>query len=303
MAFTVTYPGQSEGAGDARALYLKLFSGEVLTAFARKNMAMGMVKTRTISGGKSSQFIVTGKFDEANVVAHTPGTDISTNILKANERVITITDRYYHSVFLDDLEMKLAQYDIRSEIAKQMAEVISTKIDKSIFQGVYATASLTPIAGQQAGSVITNTAIASATSSEAKGDELIESIFAAQSALDAKDVPMEGRQFVTTPANYYAIVQSSKGVNRDWTQGNGGIDTGKVMTIAGLTITWSNNLPTAAGFEGMIFTPDCYGVVKAMDITSEANYIPEKLGDLLTSYYAIGQGGLDPTPIALIMSA
>ena len=44
------------------ALFLKVFSGEVLTAFKRTNIFEGLVQTRTIQNGRSAQFPVTGRF-------------------------------------------------------------------------------------------------------------------------------------------------------------------------------------------------------------------------------------------------
>ena len=41
-------------------LFLKLYSGEVLSSFQRENLMLGMTNVRTISNGKSSSFPVTG---------------------------------------------------------------------------------------------------------------------------------------------------------------------------------------------------------------------------------------------------
>jgi|LGVF01.2.fsa_nt_gb hypothetical protein len=46
--------------------------------------------------------------------------------------------------------------------------------------------------------------------------------------------------------------------------------------------------------QGLLFTSDAMGVVKLMDVSSESNYIPEKLGTLMTSTYALGMGVLCP---------
>lgn len=46
--------GQVNGAGDADALFLKVFAGEVLTSFEKKNVMMGKHQIRTISNGKSA---------------------------------------------------------------------------------------------------------------------------------------------------------------------------------------------------------------------------------------------------------
>lgn len=48
--------GQANGAGDALALFLKVFSGEVLTAFAETNVALSRSMVRSIKSGKSAQF-------------------------------------------------------------------------------------------------------------------------------------------------------------------------------------------------------------------------------------------------------
>ena len=54
MAFpvdqTVTNPGQVNNAGNSRALFLKVFSGEVLTAFHANNIALGLTRVRTTIG-------------------------------------------------------------------------------------------------------------------------------------------------------------------------------------------------------------------------------------------------------------
>ena len=314
-SFTTTNPINTDGASAVpgasnRALGLKLFSNEVIEAFMKKNIFLNLVTTRTISGGVSSQFIVTGKVADTDVASHTPGADVAATVFKSNERVISITDRYYYSSFLDKLDEKLAQYEIRGPLAKQHAEALSTKIDKAVALEVAdAAVNGTGVADQDTGTTITLTGYAAAATVEAKGDLIVEGLFSANSAFNAIDVPMEGRVFVTTPAAYAQVVQSQKAVNRDFTNGNGGIDSGNVLNIAGTPILWSNHLPIGAtGIDdtskllGLFFTPGCVGVVKAMDITSESNYLPEKLGDLLTSYYALGMGLLNPACACAVFS-
>lgn len=53
--FTPTRSGQADGAGDATALFLKVFGGEVLAAFAEVNVANSRHLVRTIEHGKSAQ--------------------------------------------------------------------------------------------------------------------------------------------------------------------------------------------------------------------------------------------------------
>lgn len=304
----------------SRSTALTLYTGEVLKAFDVKNIAMDMVSTRTISGGKSAQWIVTGQASDTNVAAHTPGAEISTQTLANDEVTITVSTRYYYSHFVDELDEKLAQYEIRGELAKQAGEALATKIDKAVFQGMvdmFDEDNYTPRTGQSAPGVINvNTDWDAATGPQAKGDVLVEGYFEARSLFNGRDVTAEP-MVVTTPQNYYNLVQSTRGVNADFTSGNGGIDTGNISLVAGLRTAWTNNLPatlqydqdagagtgTAYELQALVFTKDVFGVVKAMDITSESNYIPERLGYLLTSYYALGMGGLNSTGLAAIVTS
>lgn len=293
----------------SRSTALTLYTGEVLKAFDVKNIALDMVSTRTISGGKSAQWIVTGQASDSNVAAHTPGTEISTQTLANDEVTITVSTRYYYSHFVDELDEKLAQYEIRGELAKQAGEALATKIDKAVFQGMvdmFDAANWTPKPAQSAAGVIdVSTAMGAATTPEAKGNVLVEGYFEARSLFSGRDVTAEP-SVVTTPQNYYRLVQSTRGVNADYTAGNGGIDSGNISMVAGLRTAWTNNLPASVDgantLEALVFTKDVFGVVKAMDITSESNYIPERLGYLLTSYYALGMGGLNATGLAAIVS-
>jgi hypothetical protein len=51
---TVQRIGQQNTAGDVDALFLKVFSGEVLTAFETANTTMDKHMVRTITNGKSA---------------------------------------------------------------------------------------------------------------------------------------------------------------------------------------------------------------------------------------------------------
>ena len=57
----LTRPGALNGGADPRALYLKLFSGEMFKGFQRNTIARDLVQKRTLTSGKSMQFIYTGR--------------------------------------------------------------------------------------------------------------------------------------------------------------------------------------------------------------------------------------------------
>jgi len=282
MAYTTSNPAGSTQAGTDLAL--KVFSGEVLTAFAGRNVFLPLVNTRTISSGKSAQFPVIGAYADSDVAAHTPGTDITINNIAGGEQTISINSRQYASVFVDEFEEAMSHYEVRGQYSTEIGNALAAKVDKAVVTQLDACASATPATGQPA----VNTDIALGATFAA--GELVGAIFDAVADMEGKNIQGD-KVCVLTPAAYYELVQDDKAVNRDFTNGNGGVDTGSVFNIAGVPIMMSNNIGT--GMWGYVFTPAAVGVVKLMDIKSEANYIPEKLGTLMTSSYAMGEGVLN----------
>jgi len=93
-----------------------------------------------------------------------------------------------------------------------------------------------------------------------------------------------------SPKNYNRLVQSGA-IHKDMTSGsNGGLDTGKINTVAGHKITVSNNIDPEDIY---MFTNECIGVVKLLDVKTEAEYQIQKQGTLMVSSYAMGFGILN----------
>lgn len=288
---------RTAGASD-RDLAIKVFSGEVLTAFETANIFLSKVQNRTIQSGKSASFAVIGKYDTA-VDTHVPGTDITPNLINAGERVIEIDDLKYASVFVDNFEEAMQHYETRSQYSAEMGRKLAKTVDLAVIAQLDACVAGTANAGDTNGgegqpaaqtSITIDTVPATGTrTSGEKGDLILAALFDADTAMEEDDVPGE-RNVVMSPKNYNRLVQSGA-VHKDMTQGNnGGIDSGKVTRIAGHNIMVSNNV---GANDIYMFTQNAVGVVKLLDVKSEVNYIPEKLGDLMTSSYAMGFGVLN----------
>ena len=104
----VTVPGANNGGADRRALYLKLFSGEMFKGFQHNAIARDLVMKRTLKNGKSLQFIYTGR---TKAEFHTPGNSILGNSDGAPpvaEKTITVDDLLISSAFLYELDETLA---------------------------------------------------------------------------------------------------------------------------------------------------------------------------------------------------
>lgn len=291
------------------ALAKEIFSGLVMEAFDRKNIGLKMVYNQTIENGSSAYFPIIAQLADSSAAAYVVGTDVSTTAIPVKERVITIDQPQYVALSISRLEEKILAFDTRSKLAKQMGEALATKIDKEVFAEILVASqtsgTIGGVAMQPDGSEVNNDTISSGATPEAKGDALFAAIFEANTVFKQKDVPGDP-VVVTTPANFNYLVQSGKGVHRDFTSGsNGGVDAGTIVEIAGLKIMWTNHLPVGTAvsvnavnkkLQALAFTEDCIGVVKLMEIMTDIDPLPTKIReDLLKSFYWIGMGVLNPS--------
>jgi len=93
--------GADNGGADKSALFLKVWSGEVLATFMRENKMLGMTQVRTISSGKSAQFPVIGT---TSASYHTPGNEIVGSSINHSEKTINIDDLLVSSAFLANID-------------------------------------------------------------------------------------------------------------------------------------------------------------------------------------------------------
>ena len=249
LTTNLTRPGQSNSAGDARALYLKLFSGEMFKGFQHSTIARDLIQKRTLTNGKSLQFIYTGR---TTAEYHTPGNAILGNSDGAPpvaEKTITVDDLLISSAFLYDLDETLSHYDLRSEISRKIGYALAEKYDRLIFRAI--------ARGARQASPITKTNFvepggtqirvgSTANESDAfNAGNLVTAFYDAAAAMDEKGVSGDGRVAVLNPRQYHALIQDvgSNGlINRD-SQGTALQGGNGIVEIAGIKIYKSMNIP------------------------------------------------------------
>lgn len=301
---TVLNVGQINGAGSTTALFLKVFSGEVLTAFEEANVVMDKHTVRQIASGKSAQFPATWKVTAAY---HTPGTEIVGQTSNLAERVINIDSLLVSSAFIANIDEAMTHFETRSEYAKQCGLALSYQWDKNVLQvGVLAAAASATVTGGSGGTVLTSGTTLYRTSAT----DLAAGIYAAVQAMDEKFIPETDEKFVfVRPSQYYLLAQSTALINRDWA-GSGSYGDGKIVRIGGAAIVKTMHLPITdlSGSEtgnntylgdfskvaALVMTKDAVGTVKLLDLATEMGYDMRRQGTLLIAKYAIGHGILRP---------
>ena len=125
--------GQSNASGDVRNLYLKLYAGEVMTAFQTKNIMMNYCRVRSIKKGKSAQFIMTGKYRNAEY--HTPGNEIMPDVVAKNaERVVSVDDLLIAAQFIPNIDEAMQHFDIRSVYTQESGYALAKAADQNILR-------------------------------------------------------------------------------------------------------------------------------------------------------------------------
>ena len=323
MTMSVTQLGQVNQAGDTKALYLKLFTGEVYEAFRNATIAKGLVMNRTLRNGKEAQFIHSGRISAGY---HTPGTAIlGSDDPSFAETTIAMDDLLVASAFVDNLDEVLAQYDMRGPIARQIGQSLAEFYDRRIFRVLdQAAEASSPVTGEPGGFEVNLGA-----NNEYNAQALVDGFFEAAARLDEVAAPQEGRVAVLSPRQYYALISQvdTNILNRDLGAQGGSLNTGEgLYEIAGIKIYKSNNIPfltrygSAAGelidaaavtgenndygirtdFTnscGLIFHKDAAGVVEAIGPSVQTTGADTKIlyqGDVMVGRLAYGCGSVRP---------
>ena len=253
LAAALTGPGADNGAiantTQRRALYLKLFSGEMFKGFQHNTIARDLVMKRTLKNGKSLQFIYTGR---TSAEYHTPGNSILGNGDSAPpvaEKTITVDDLLISSAFVYELDETLAHYDLRGEISRKIGYALAEKYDRKIFQAVTKAArKASPITKTnyvEPGGTQVRVGTTTNGSDAYSATALVNAFYDAAAALDEKGVSSEGRVGVLNPRQYYELIQQvgENGlVNRD-EQGTARQKGQGIVEIAGIKIYKSMNIP------------------------------------------------------------
>lgn len=300
---TVSRLGQAGLAGDAKALFLKVFSGEVLTAFETTTLMKGLTRHRQIQSGKSAQFPATFR---ASSGYHTPGSEIVGKQIAHNEVTITIDDLLIADVFIANIDEAQNHYDVRGPYSSEIGHALARAYDQNIARNVIRAARGGALfSGDQGGSALTDA------DSNTSATSLAGSIWAAKQSMEEKDVPVDQQRVnaALKPAQWYLLAQEPTLIlNRD-VDGDGSYSKGTFSMVGGVDVHKSNNLPwgtddsantdiptdyriSMATTTAAVFTEDAAATVQLMGLGMESEYDIRRQGTLMVAKYAVGHGPL-----------
>lgn len=295
--------GQINEAGDPLALFLKVFSGEVLAAFLRQAGFRDKTLLRTIQSGKSAQFPVTGL---AGAYYTQPGQEILGQQIGSNERIINIEDMLIAPVFVGNIDELMTHFDVRGIYSEQIGNALAKAFDQNVSRVlIMAARAGANVTGLPAGTHYNDADF------DTDGTKLWAGVFNAAVTLDQNDVPTSERYAGFRPVQYALIVRSEKPINTLFNPGgNGSLSSGRVDDISDISIFKTNNLvqsndigqavqPASRQHDfsvtrGIVFHRNAAGTVALQDVTMESAYDIRRQGTLMVGKYVTGHDYLRP---------
>lgn len=318
----ISNPGQALSVGDRDALFMKVFTGEVLTAFSRTSVMMSRHQVRTISHGKSASFAVMGR-TRAKYLAPGSSLDDQRKNMEHNERVIAIDGLLTADCLITDIDDAMNHYDVRVEYSRQLGEALAMGADCAIINELANEATKDgniPDNGTGADKVLgTGKAFEfvtglDVTQGAAYGNKILEGLLAARAQMTKNYVPQGDRYCLLTPEGYSAVM---KALMPDAANYHALFDpnTGKLQTICGFEVIEVPHLLNDgidgkhalnkkikdACLQGIVFHRSAVGTVKLKDLAMERARRAEYQADQIIAKYAMGHGGLRPEAVGVFV--
>lgn len=317
----ISQPGLNQGQSDALQGFLKVFSGEIITAFERASKSMNNHIVRTISSGKSASFPVFGR---ANAHYLQPGQSLDDvrEAIPHNEKIIGIDGLLTSDQLVTDVYEAMSHFDVRQEYAKQMGESLAVSADGAIIAELakLAVSNTENITGLGKGIVLARTLAAGDIGvTEAEGKMLVQMLLELKAKFSEQYVPADDRFVYMKPEGVAALINSWTAINRDF-GAVGTIVDGNITKLAGFTIIEVPHL-TIGGADGTHVLssgtahdfPEDYkdkcvfvaghrtavGTVKLKDLQLETARRIELQSTHLVAKYQMGHGGLRPEASAI----
>ena len=255
--------------------FIKQFESEVHMAYQRMGSKLkNTVRQTSNVQGNQARFQKVGTGTASTKSRHG---EVPTMELTHSTVDVTLSD-FYAADMVDKLDELKTNIDERQILAQSAASALGRKVDQLIIDVL------------DAGSNSNNVVHGSAALTLAKALTVYE-------AFGEADIPDDGqRYFVVSPAGWADLLQIDQFSRAEY------VGEGDLPYAGGMTAKrWLGFLCfTHSGLSISSTTRDCHayhntavGMASGQDITTEMNYLPEKVSNLITSYFSAGAVMID----------
>lgn len=274
---------------NTRTLVEKVFEREVHKEFQESGMMLNACRMRNIKA-KSVQFPVMGAQSSNEHVLGAPVEATNGTRRAVNVNVKDYTSASYVEGFLQDK----VSFDEKSELAASIAMELGRRRDQVMIDALNRDVTAQTVANNISGSVANLTVAAFR-----KAGEL----------LDEVGVPSTDRYAIVTPSGINSLLSDSQATSSDFVTvqalTNGTIDTfygfkiikiGKNGGLGGLPIDGSNDRTN------FFYHKNALGCAISQGPTVRADYVPEKVSDIVVGKLSVGSEVIDGTGVVKVIT-
>lgn len=306
--------GTGASGTDDRALFLKQFGGEVLTALTANTLTAGKTREKSIGAGKSWQFPRTG-VSKAEYI--TRGQEMLGNGFMTDEVTITVDAPLTASHSLWDLDVLMSHFDISSPISTEMGAVLARTVDQNVFRSI-ALAARTAPSSAIPGSGGTQILLPGLTATDGtKGTDWMDGIRKAKRALYAKNVPVGAAIYMAVNYTVFDAIKYAQDAGGHYINLNSMINlaaaglgsaVSEAIRFEGVTIMPSNLLPNTdetaktevfskyrsdySKTTGVMWLADAVATLSLLDVTVETTRDVRRQEDFMVAKTVKGHGTL-----------
>ena len=271
-------------AQNVTAAFVDLFDSEVKQAYQAESILRGTMRTRTGVAGNTVKFPKIGK---GVATIRVPQTDVTPLNVTYAQVTATMSD-YIAAEYSDIFQQSHINFDERSELVQVVSKSIARRMDQLCIDALVGNAGTTVA-----------TSIGGATT-----NMNIEKLRATAKAMNAKNVPSEGRYLLMHASQLDAMLGETEITNQDFATVKA-LVRGEVNAFMGFNILTMGDrdeggVPKPSTRSCFAWHKDAMGYAESMSQKTEVNYVPEKTSFLVSSMFSAGSVAIDADGIVQI---
>lgn len=254
--------------------FIQLYDAEVKAAYQRQgSLLRGTVRTRTQIGAERIYFPKLGKGVATSKARHA---DVVPMNLEHSRVFADMTD-HYAPEYIDELDQVKINWSLRRDYAQASAWALGRKTDEIILAAMDQTPNTSSAA-----------AINAAATPPITGSALTLPVITEMSKrLNERDVPQDNMRYaVVGPDELQELLQIPGATSSDFVREQLLITGRKPAFYMGFNWIVHTGLPP--GVKGFFYHSSAVGHGIAKDVTSEFNYVPQKVAWLVNSMMSMG---------------
>ena len=254
--------------------FIEQYETEVKQVYQREgSLLRGAVRNRSQINAERVYFPIIGKGSATTKARHS---DVTPMDLEHTKAFADMSD-HYAPEYIDELDQAKMNWSLAAEYARASGNALGRKTDEILIDAMDAS---------------TNTTDPNALDANASGELTLNVITGISTIHNTGDVPMDDQRYcVVSPETHAELLRLTEATSTDFT-------TTQLLMNARAPAMWMGykwimhtGLP--AGVKGFFFHGQSVGHGISKDVTTEVNYVAQKVAFLVNSYMSMGATIID----------